>query len=777
MSTSRNDRTETAPPGSTSGEAIDARTPDGVICFGGEDWWYHNRGHFDMQMMRRFARRMPVLYVNSIGMRVPSPGEGRMFFTRIGRKLRSLRRGFVRVEDNFAVLSTPVLPGGLGLRLTSPWLVRSVRAAAAKMGIRRPLLWVACPTAAPVVDRFTIAGVLYQRTDRYERFHGVDVSQIRAFDRWLKARADLTIFCSSCLEQEERDDCRTTRFIDHGVDYERFVTAGDRPQDEPEDLAPIGRPRIGFIGGIDAHTFDPELLIRTARRLPDAQFVLVGGCSLPDGWCAEPNIHLLGQKPYESVARHMAGCDVLIMPWRKSSWIGGCNPVKLKEYLATGRPIVSTPFPELKRYGDLVRIAENSDEFAERIVDACGEAFDPGPGRQFIAGSGWTVRAAEAAEALREQGVCMPDLSTSTERSAGATIRLGGRTAAIVETSPQGPERAPQRSPLATHVIEPAPMGPSPLKITPDDSRNGPADRPGRALRERGVCACIMLAGGLRPSPIVQATGRSVLDLWIGRSETVLGRWIRLLDELRTAQGRRFPTRAIHDAVLPPPWPLVPQPADLRFELEPAPLRGPAGILRDVCLRYPDDAVILVVEAARAFTGSLAVLAERHVASCADITVAANADGSPAGIYFIRRSTLGVVPAIGFMDLKEQWLGRAQASGSWVRVERLTESTSHQLRTPRQVLEAARSMWGSSTRGFSLICERAQIMPGAVVRDSVVMPGAVIESDATVNRSLICPKTRVQAGSDIADAVITADLASAEHCAQATTLNTAMTES
>ena len=72
---------------------------DGIICFGGEDWWYHNRGHYDMQMMGRLSEHMPVLYVNSIGMRTPSPTEGRMFLHRVRRKLRSIRRGLVEQDS------------------------------------------------------------------------------------------------------------------------------------------------------------------------------------------------------------------------------------------------------------------------------------------------------------------------------------------------------------------------------------------------------------------------------------------------------------------------------------------------------------------------------------------------------------------------------------------------------------------------------------------------------------------------------------------------------
>ena len=97
---------------------------DGVICFGGEDWWYHNRGHHDMQMMRHLAHRMPVLYVNSIGMRTPSPGEGRMFLTRVRRKLRSVRRGLVRVSDGFSVFSPILIPSKAGIAIGRHYVAR-----------------------------------------------------------------------------------------------------------------------------------------------------------------------------------------------------------------------------------------------------------------------------------------------------------------------------------------------------------------------------------------------------------------------------------------------------------------------------------------------------------------------------------------------------------------------------------------------------------------------------------------------------------------------------
>ena len=82
---------------------------------------------------------------------------------------------------------------------------------------------------------------------------------------------------------------------------------------------------------------------------------------------------MLGHKPYEEIPLYGKYFDVAIMPWRQTEWIKACNPVKLKEYLALGKPIVSTPFDELQKYSDLVYIAKNSEEFSELIRKALND--------------------------------------------------------------------------------------------------------------------------------------------------------------------------------------------------------------------------------------------------------------------------------------------------------------------------------------------------------------------------------------------------------------------
>jgi exosortase len=382
----------------------DAKGIDGIICFGGVDWWYHNRGHYDIQMMREFSRRLPVVYVNSIGMRTPRVGEGAMFAKRVARKVRSWSRGLRLVRENFAVLSPVSIPRFHSTPIARALLADQVRDAADWMGMRRPLVWVACPPAAEVLDRLPAAAVVYQRTDRFEHFPGVNEERIRGYDLALKEKANLTLYCSTSVFEDEVAECRAAEFVDHGVDFEAFAAAGDSAM-TPGDVKPLPRPRIGFVGGIDAHTFDPDLFLEVAGAMTDCSFVMVGGCSLPEGWCTLANVHFLGRKPYEEVASYMASCDVLIMPWNRSPWIKACNPVKMKEYLAVGKPVVSTQFDELSRYDGFISVAREADDFVAAIRDALDSPPSAQVLRERVQQETWPAKADAVADALERVGV------------------------------------------------------------------------------------------------------------------------------------------------------------------------------------------------------------------------------------------------------------------------------------------------------------------------------------------------------------------------------------
>jgi glycosyltransferase involved in cell wall biosynthesis len=381
------------------------KTFDGIICIGGEDWWYHNRGHFDFQIMRRMSRRWPVLFVNSLGVRMPSLADRSLFATRIKRKLKSLSRGVVRVESGFHVFSPLSVPGEVGQKVSNWALAPQIKLAARRAGIRNPLLWVHCPAGADLIDRLPHAAVIMQRTDRFEAFPEGDPELLGRQVSKIKSKADLIVYAAQHLADEEAFEVRRQLVVTHGVDVDAFQTAGRCPTAYPTEVTDIESPRVGFIGGIDAHTFDPELFCAVAKRLPHMNFVMVGASSLGSDWCPLHNVHQLGRQPYEQIARYMAAMDALIMPWNQGDWIKACNPIKLKEYLAVGRPVITTDFPALEPWRDLVSVANTADDFADAIQGALDTPFDASKAQARVQTETWDAKAQAVCDGILGLGL------------------------------------------------------------------------------------------------------------------------------------------------------------------------------------------------------------------------------------------------------------------------------------------------------------------------------------------------------------------------------------
>lgn len=347
-----------------------------VLCFGGEDWWYHNRGHIDMQLMRRFAKQGTVLYVNSIVMQRPRVAKGNRLFMKLCRKAKSILRGVRKTEAGFWVyspLSLPMHHLAWARSFNTSILRQQVRFIMRRLGMANPIVWIACPAACEIALQFNRRKLVYQRTDRFEEFPNVDVEQVKKYDRKLKSNADLTIFVSKAFYDREAGECKNPLYLDHGVDYELFAFA-EKDNAIPSDIANVPKPIIGFFGEIETHTVDADLLGKVADCLPNMSFVLIGqivtDCSR---LLSRKNVYALGKKPYELIPHYGKCFDVAIMPWRANEWIKDCNPVKLKEYLALGLPVVSTPFNELSNYSDVVYEAGTPEDFARCIEKALVE--------------------------------------------------------------------------------------------------------------------------------------------------------------------------------------------------------------------------------------------------------------------------------------------------------------------------------------------------------------------------------------------------------------------
>ena len=288
----------------------------------------------------------------------------------------------------------------------------------------------------------------------------------------------------------------------------------------------------------------------------------------------------------------------------------------------------------------------------------------------------------------------------------------------------------------------------------------------------------VMLAGGLKPSPLAAAAGRSVLDLSADGRRSILRHWV---DHLGSAfagcESDPVPVRILHGSSLAP-TPLdassVPPCLALSIEHERKEFRGPAGVVKDAAEDLPPDARVLVIEAARWFGGDLSAVLrahhepERESDTPAAVTVAADRRNAPAGIVVLERSTLDPISQLGFMDLKEQWLGRLSDLGRSVKVLALRSTPCILLRDREGLLAAAKlatspsggagpafqTLFTESEPGtFAAVSEDSRIGANTSIVDSVIMEGAVVGPGAIVARSVVCPGAIVEPNEVVVDQV------------------------
>ncbi len=370
----------------------------GFVWFAAQDWWYHNQAHSDFQLMKEVSRTEPVLVVNSLGLRLPRPGTSTHPLRRILRKMRSmtklLRRPLADLP-RFHVLTPIMLPsygGGALARLNARWIRFQVRVAARIAGLpAQPLIGVTIPTAWPVVEKMARSALVFNRSDLHSAFPEADGSWVESLENQLLQQSDHVLYVSH--ELMKRDHALVGDrgfFLDHGVDLDHFSPDGAV---HPE-IDGIAAPRVGFFGGLDDYVVDMELLLETARRLPQVNVVLIGDATCPmDDLVALPNVYWLGFRDYRDIPALGRGFDVALMPWLDNEWIRFANPIKLKEYLALGLPVVSTEYPEVEAYRHQVMVAADRDSFVAEVEHALASPGDPDARIAFVQPFSWAGRA------------------------------------------------------------------------------------------------------------------------------------------------------------------------------------------------------------------------------------------------------------------------------------------------------------------------------------------------------------------------------------------------
>ena len=361
-----------------------------IICFS-HDW--SGDPLSKTHLMRLLARDNRVLWVNSIGYRTPTVSKadaGRAF-----RKLVAATNPIGNPEPNIYVLSPLAIPayGSEGVRTINRHLLRfQVRRAMRKLGFRRPINWVFNPPAAVVAGTLGEEQLIYQCVDEYTAFTGVAGDVMAEFENRLLRMADLSIVTSERLLQSRRKINPETVLVRHGVDFTHFSRALDPATVVPEEIASLPRPVIGFFGLV-ADWVDVDLMAAVAKHFAGGSLVILGKATTDISMLESlPNVRLLGRKPYESLPAYCKGFDVALMPFRINELTLNANPLKVREYLAAGLPVVSTSIPEVEVLG-LCRIADGPADTIREVEAALAEG--PGPSRarsEAIRGESWEAR-------------------------------------------------------------------------------------------------------------------------------------------------------------------------------------------------------------------------------------------------------------------------------------------------------------------------------------------------------------------------------------------------
>jgi glycosyltransferase involved in cell wall biosynthesis len=390
-----------------------------TILYFGNDFSAENRTS-SHHIARFLAKQHQVYYIECPGLRAPKT-SGRDF-KKIFTKLWRFLRGSKEVEGGIKVRTLLQLPFHrfAFIRRLNRFLLRaSLRWMVWREGIRNPITWFVVPHLSGVVGRLSEKLSVYYCTDDYATFPDVDPQAIRAMDEEATREADVVFATAETLRERKLPLNSQTYFSPHGVDVELFGRAQDEQVQIPADTAHLPGPVVGFFGLIE-DWIDLELIDYLAAQRPNWTFLFIGRVAVSDDKLPHrPNVHFIGKRPYESLPAYGKQFDAAIIPFKLTEVILHANPLKLREYLAMGKPVVTVSTPEIDRYADAVEIAHSPQEYLAKLDSILSRA----PSRaetqkrlERVASESWDARFKEVLRVVQshlEPAPAAPELAPS----------------------------------------------------------------------------------------------------------------------------------------------------------------------------------------------------------------------------------------------------------------------------------------------------------------------------------------------------------------------------
>lgn len=363
-----------------------------IIVFS-DDWGRHP---FSCQhIMKHLVPYNRIIWVNTIGMRKP-----KINVNDIQRGLQKIWSWTKTKQDEVEVE---------GLTIISPFMIpfssipivrvfnrysviKSVNKIYEKMKFKKPILLTTLPNAGDYVGSFDEFATIYYCVDDFIRWPGVYESVVREQEALLLNKIDLLI-CSSEELAKIKITKADVRILSHGVDYQHFSTLPSVVS-KSSLIKDISRPIAGYFGLFGAW-IDLDLLEKTIKRYSNVSFVLIGNVVVNiERLQGYSNVHFIGSVPYNDLPDFISFMDVLILPYSTEDRGQTITPLKLREYIATGKPVVTTSIPECKLYEQYLYIAESHELFCESLgIALLSSKTSPDEQKMAVEGEDWLHKA------------------------------------------------------------------------------------------------------------------------------------------------------------------------------------------------------------------------------------------------------------------------------------------------------------------------------------------------------------------------------------------------
>ncbi|UQA56714.1 glycosyltransferase [Polyangium aurulentum] len=364
--------------------------PHTILCFSSQRWddpMWTNKQH----IMSRLAREHRVIHVD-----FGAPPLEKYIFDRARVKPADLLHPLRLLTDG-------VVHRGGGLHVSSSWIplpllalprenrvrdffqfdakIWMLRQFLARERIEDPILWVYHPGYADALASLPRKLLVYDCVDEYSAF---PTNKGRAWiaerEKRLCEAADLVFTTSNTLYDKKKPYNPENTHLVHNVgDAEHFRAAMREDTPVPKEIARLPRPVLGFVGAVSDYKLDMDWILHAARRRPDWSFAIIGPVGVADPTTStaalrkQPNVHLIGHRPYAELPAYVKGFDVALIPYRINEYTRSVFPIKFFELLATGKPVVISNLPSLEEFYPHVLVATTADEFVQRCEQALRE--------------------------------------------------------------------------------------------------------------------------------------------------------------------------------------------------------------------------------------------------------------------------------------------------------------------------------------------------------------------------------------------------------------------